>query len=473
MKKLFSYLFAIIIAFVAAACTAENPVLQIEGGKVKGVLSETESVYVYRGIPYAAPPVGDLRWKAPHAVRPWEGVFIADKFGNPCYQAAHKEGDFYSKEFFFNGDPPLSEDCLCLNVWTPSPGKLQEKLPVALWVHGGAYVAGWGHEPEMDGEAWAKKGVILVTFNYRLGIFGFLAHPELSIENPDHVSGNYGTLDQIAALRWIKSNIAQFGGDPENITVFGQSAGANSIKQLVTSPLSKDMISKAIIMSGGGVSTQNTIMASADLKDAEVRGKEILDWGGFKDLTKMRKASTEEIFGAVRAYGDSIKQWVRFGPVIDGHVLSMSFNDAAFSGKIADVPYMIGFTMDDIIPLAKTEEIAAFCDLREAQGGNCYAYQFARPLPGDKSGAFHSSELWFVFNTLSRSWRPFTKGDQALSDVMTDAWTNFAKYGHPNGESQGGWSAYTKENPRFMIFKLDGDDNEASEMGEPLPRSVE
>jgi para-nitrobenzyl esterase len=280
-------------------------------------------------------------------------------------------------------------------------------------------------------------------------------------------------MDQIAALKWIKSNIAQFGGDPENITVFGQSAGANSIKQLVTSPLSKDMIAKAIIMSGGGVSKQQTIMSTAALKEAEGLGRTVMDWGGFDDLTKMRQASTPEVFGALRAYSDSIKQWVRFGPVIDGQVLNTSFNDAAFAGKIADVPYMIGFTMDDIRPLARTEEIGALCDLRDAQGSKSYAYQFARPLPGDESGAFHSSELWFVFNTLDRSWRPFTDGDHALSEVMVDAWVNFAKHGDPNSALGGEWSAYTKKDPRFMIFKLDGDGNEASEMGQPLPPSAE
>jgi para-nitrobenzyl esterase len=474
MKNSFLYLItAIAIGF--GACTETNPVLQVDGGQLQGVATNTEGVYVYRGIPYAAPPVGSLRWKAPQAVLSWEGVKIAEKFGAPCYQAAHRAGEFYQKEFFFDGDPPYSEDCLCLNVWTPAAGKTGEKLPVALWVHGGAYVAGWGHEPEMDGEAWAKRGVILVTINYRLGIFGFLTHPQLSDESDENVSGNYGTLDQIEALKWVKNNIAQFGGDPANITVFGQRAGANSIKQLVSSPLSKDRVSKAIIMSGGGVSTQPSIMSSPTLNEAEERGKTIMDWGGFEGLPKMRQASSEEIFGALRAYGDSIKQWVRFGPVIDGYVIQKSFNDAAAEGSISDVPYMIGFTMDDIGPLAKTEEIEAFCNLREEQGtkGGCYAYQFARPLPGDEAGAFHSSELWFVFNTLSRSWRPFTQGDYVLSDVMTDAWVNFTKYGHPNGALGGEWTAFTKQNPHFMIFKLDTHGNEASEMGEPLPRSVE
>ena len=450
-----------------------NPILTVEGGQLQGVASGTEGVYVYRGIPFAAVPVGDRRWKAPQPVTPWEGIKTADKFCAPCYQAAHVEGDFYQKEFFFDGDPPYSEDCLGLNIWTPAPAEPDRKLPVAMWVHGGGYVAGWGFEPEMDGEAWAERGVILVTINYRLSVFGFLAHPELSAENSQKVSGNYGILDQIAALHWIKNNIAQFGGDPQNIMVFGQSAGANSIKQLVTSSLSKDMISKAVIQSGGGVSQDNSILRSIDLKAAEELGKTIMDFGALDNLDKMRAASTEEVFKTYRAYGDSLKQWVRLGPVIDGQVLTQSFNDAAYQGNISDIPYMIGFTRDDFSLFTNPEEIKAFCELREDQGGESFAYQFARPLPGDESGAFHSSELWFVFHTLDRSWRPFTDGDGALSQVMVDAWTNFAKSGDPNGTPDGNWTVYSRENPQFMIFKLDQNGQEASEMGQPLPAEVE
>ena len=450
-----------------------NPVLTIDGGQVQGIPSETEGVYVYKGIPFAAPPVGLLRWQAPQPVVSWEGVKIADKFCAPCYQAKHVEGDFYQKEFFFDGDPPYSEDCLALNIWTPAPAKMDEKLPVAMWVHGGGYVAGWGFEPEMDGEAWAERGVILVTINYRLGIFGFLAHPELSADNPDKVSGNYGILDQIAAITWIKNNIDQFGGDPNNIMIFGQSAGANSIKQLVTSDLSKDMVSKAVIMSGGGVNKDPSAMRTKDLKEAEQLGKTIMDFGGFDDLDKMRAASTEEVFNAYRAYGDSMKQWVRLGPVIDGSMLTQPFSEAAYQGEIADIPYMIGFTRDDFSSFTNSDEIKAFCELREEQGGQSFAYQFARPLPGDDSGAFHSSELWFVFNTLDRSWRPFTEGDVALSLVMVDAWTNFAKTGNPGAANENTWSAYEKANPEFMIFQLDENGQQASAMGQPLPSEVE
>lgn len=458
----------LILGMQSCGNTAEDSlIVSVEGGKLQGVASDTQGVYVYKCVPFAAPPVGDLRWKAPQPVVAWEGVKVADTFGNAAMQASHVEGDFYQKEFFFNGDAPYSEDCLFLNVWTNAPGKTDEKLPVAFWVHGGAYMSGWGFEPEMDGEAWAERGVVLVTINYRLGVFGFLAHPELSAEDPNHSSGNYGMLDQIAALKWVKNNIAQFGGDPNNIMIFGQSAGAASIKTLVTSPLSKDIPAKAVIMSGGGVS-EFSLMGNAPLANAEVKGKDLMDWAGYDTLEKMRAASAQDVYDMVGKYGAEKKTWVSFGPNIDGHALRQSFDKAAMAGEISDVPYMIGSTKEDIGPLAGKESLGKFCALREEAGKPAYAYQFARELPGDESGAFHSSELWYIFHTLQRSWRPFTPADYDLSRVMVDAWSNFAKHANPNGKSEGAWKAYTKTEPNYMLFKLAGE-KESSEMGQPLP----
>ncbi len=470
MNRFIACFIVSVITIGSVFCKEKNPVLSIEGGKVQGVKSETDGVMVYRGIPYAAAPTGELRWKAPQPVTPWKGVKVADKFGNAAYQATHVEGDFYQKEFFWQGDAPYSEDCLFLNVWTPNPGETDKKLPVAMWIHGGAYTSGWGFEPEMDGEAWAKRGVILVTINYRLGIFGFLAHPELTAENPNHVSGNYGTLDQIAALKWVVENISQFGGAPDNITIFGQSAGAASIQTLVTSPLSKEIPTKAIIQSGGGIS-ERPLMGNALLANAEENGKKIMDWAGCKSLQEMRAASTEDIYGVVQKYMAETQQYLSFSPVIDDYVLPETFSSAALAGRISDVSYMIGATMDDIGPLGADEAIGRFCITREEGGDKAFAYQFARPLPGDDAGAFHSSELWYTFNTLKRSWRPFIAGDYALSEVMADAWTNFAKNGDPNGNNDSKWTPYTKENPEYMIFKLEGE-KEASVMGEMLEPSV-
>jgi para-nitrobenzyl esterase len=460
------FIFFFLASIVITSCR-DNSILNIEGGQIQGVQSGTEGVTVYRGIPYAAAPVGDLRWKEPQPVTPWEGVKIADKFGNAAYQAAHQEGEFYQKEFFWEGDAPYSEDCLYLNVWAPDPGKKSKNLPVAMWIHGGGYMAGWSFEPEMDGEAWAERGVILVTINYRLGIFGFLAHPELSVESPHQVSGNYGILDQIAALKWIVNNISQFGGDPENITIFGQSAGAGSVQTLVASPLSKDIPAKAIIQSGGGIS-ERPIMRNMKLAEAEETGKTIMDWAGYEDLQQMRAASTEDIFSAFQNYMRETSQFMMLSPIIDDYVLSEDFSSAALGGRISDIPYMIGSTKDDMGGLGSGDAIGKFCISREEMNGKAYAYQFARPLPGDESGAFHSSELWYIFHTLKRSWRPFTEGDNDLSNVMVDAWTNFARSGDPNDANNEKWTPFTKENPNYMIFKLDEDGKEASAMGQPL-----
>jgi para-nitrobenzyl esterase len=467
MRKLFLSFLTIVTSLILAAFCEKDMVLNIDGGKIQGVRSDIKNVAVYRGIPYAEPPVGDMRWKEPQPVKPWEGIRVADKFGNAAYQAAHVDGDFYKKEFFWQGDPPFSEDCLYLNVWTPAPGKTGKKLPVAMWIHGGAYYAGWGFEPEFDGEAWAEKGIVLVTINYRLGLFGFLAHPALSAESPHHVSGNYGILDQIAALKWIVRNISQFGGDPDNITVFGQSAGAFSVQTLVTSPLSKDIPSGAIIQSGGGIG-EMPLMRNAPLTEVENNGKKLMDWAGYTDLEKMRSASAVDIFNLSQKYMQEARQFVFFTPTIDKYVLFESFSDAALAGRISDIPYMIGGTKNDIGPLGGCEVIGRFCLSRQENGGKAFAYQFARSLPGDSAGAFHSSELWYVFNTLKRSWRPFENGDYELSNRMVEAWTNFARTGDPNSRKHETWLPYTKENPGFMIFNLEGGEAVAK-MEQPLP----
>ena len=202
MKK--TILLLSVLALFACTSKPASPVLTIEGGQVQGVLCDNPGVYAYKGIPYAAPPIGELRWKAPQPVVPWKGVLMADSFGHPGYQAVHYPGG-YTTEWGYGDEAPYSEDCLYLNVYTKAPGQVDKKLPVALWIHGGGYREGWGSEPEFDGQEWASKDVVLVTFNYRLGVFGFLTHPELSAESPDGVSGNYGILDQIEALNWIQT----------------------------------------------------------------------------------------------------------------------------------------------------------------------------------------------------------------------------------------------------------------------------
>ena len=279
-----------------------------------------------------------------------------------------------------------------------------------------------------SGKVWAEKGVVLVTINYRLGVFGFLVHPLLTEESPHHVSGNYGLLDQIAALKWVHANIAAFGGDPDNITILGQSAGAGSVKALVSSPLTGDLVKKAIIQSGGGVNrvpTGRTSVPQGGSSPLDFVGKatkELFDWAGYDTLEKMRGASTEAIFTLPNRYAAETGTPFRLSarPVVDGYVSTESFDEAAQEGRIKDIPYMIGYTRDD---MGDPEEgIRRFCDLRNAAGKPVYAYQFAHALPDDEAGshdmkgAFHSSELWFMFKSLEHSDRPFTQADYDLAE---------------------------------------------------------
>ena len=327
---------------------AQNPVVKVEGGLLQGIPSAASEITVFKGIPYAAPPVGELRWKRPQPVVKWDGVKVADTFSNICWQPGNAVGTFYGNEFYWKEQTVQSEDCLYLNIWTPTNavGQPDRKLPVAFWVHGGAYFNGYGHEITMDGDAWASRGVILVTINYRLGIFGFLAHPELSAESADGTSGNYGTYDQVAALKWVYENIAQFGGDPKNITVLGQSAGAASIKNLVSSPLSKGMIKNAVIQSGGGIGA----FGSSDngQQEAEATGKTFMKKFNCRTLKDMRAVPAEELLRVFKAEGMGL-----FRPHIDGILLTESFDDAARNQHLADANYMIGCTLDDIRPMGK------------------------------------------------------------------------------------------------------------------------
>ena len=365
-----------------AACTAKLPVVKVEGGLLQGVPSEDPSVIVFKGIPYAAPPVGELRMQPPQDVIPWEGVRECSAFSAIAPQPGNAPGTFYGEEFYWMPQPEQSEDCLYLNIWAPAKavGKKGAALPVAMWIHGGAFVNGYGFEVSMDGDKWAQKDVILVTINYRLG---------------ENAAGNLNILDQIKALEWINKNIAQFGGDPSNVTIFGQSAGGMSVRTLLISPLAKGLFAKAIIQSGGGMGL------------------------------------------------DQLGSILTSAPQVDGNVVPEPFDKAVMDGTIADIPIMTGYTSDDL-PFFKEESVGAFCALRDSLGtAPVYEYEFTRDLPGEDKdvpdnlpGAFHSAELWYVFGTLGRSWRPFTDEDYALSEEIVSAWTDFCKTGSP------GWPEY-------------------------------
>lgn len=417
-------------------------------GIVEGV--DLGAYRVFWGIPYAKPPVGQLRWRPPQPPEPWEGVYHAGHMPHRSMQETDRPMEFYDREFYDEPayQTPVSEDSLYLNIWTPrdSQGK---QLPVALWIHGGAFMGGFGHEKEFDGAGYCRRGVILVTINYRLGVMGFLAHPWLSRESEDGVSGNYGILDQIAALQWVRDNIAALGGDPDRITVFGQSAGCMSVQTLISSPLTRGMISGAILQSGVGLSHDHP------LAKAEQEGEELARNAGVNSLEELRRLPFEALMaaaGPILMRGFASME-LMFTPVIDGLVLTEGYNSCLDQGRIHPIPYLVGSTKNDIAvdpqQLAQGDRgkvyqgCDRFCQALLDNGRQpAYRYYFVRQLPGDDAGAFHSSELWYTFGTYGRCWRPFGAQDEALSEQMMDYWANFMKTGDPNGPGLPRWEGY-------------------------------
>lgn len=428
-------------------------------GTVRGV-AEGEAV-VYKGIPYAKPPVGALRFCPPQEMEPWAGVLCADTFPNRNYMPVSDGTDFYDREFYSDSryETPYSEDCLYLNIWCP---KAQDDrlLPVAFWIHGGGFDHGYGHEMEFDGEAYSKRGVLLVTVNYRVGVLGFLAHPWLSGESKEGISGNYGLLDQIFALKWVKENIEAFGGDPDNITVFGQSAGSISTQILTASPLTGSWIAKAILQSG--ISFHNGILSHLQLSEAEKIGTEYTRFCGITSLEELRRSDPKILLEKQIAFGRLHPEYgLCFTPNADGVLLKGDLETQTENGKIKDIPYMIGSTKDDLWvneemkirgekgPLYDSIQAWSKC-LAEQGRKPPYVYYFTRNLPGDPAGAFHSSELWYTFGTLRRCWRPMDREDELLSGRMLDAWTNFMKNGNPGGS----WDPYD----HVQIFDVPGEE---------------
>ncbi len=432
----------------------------VRQGRVRGVGKEGYTVFM--GIPYAAPPVGDLRFCAPKEAACWEGVYDADHFGKTCWQKREDKGSFYEREFYHVPayQTGMDEDCLYLNIWTPAK-TIEERLPVAFWVHGGAFDHGTGHEMEFDGAGYAKRGVILVSINYRVGVLGFLAHPWLSAEDKDGVSGNYGILDQIAALKWVRENIGAFGGDAHNITVFGQSAGAMSVQTLISSPLTEDWIAKAIMQSGGGY--EGPFQQDRVLARAEEIGQQFVGFCGVKSLKELREMEPLALLQKQNAFISQQKGFMlAFAPNIDGILLEKGYNACVEEGLIKDIPYMIGSTLNDItvdpkeLSLGKRgplyEGCVRFSRMLEKLGRQgAYVYDFRRQLPGgDGAGAFHSSELWYMFGTYPRCWRPFSQEDEKLSGQMLDAWTGFMKNGHPGN----GWEPCSGEQAYVQGFDV-------------------
>ena len=416
-------------------------------GRVKGLDRGDHRVFL--GIPYAQPPVGALRWHRPLPPLPWDGTYNADRFPPQSMSAGYAD-PLFQKEFY---DDPVyitacSEDSLYLNIWTPA-ADASEGLPVAFWIHGGAFLGGCGHEKEFDGAAYCRRGVILVTVNYRVGPFGFLAHPWLSeeagAEGGPAVSGNYGTLDQIAALRWVRENIAAFGGDPERITVFGQSAGGMSTQTLLTSPLTAGMFRGAILQSCLGLEYDH------DLASAEALGIRFAESAGARNLKELRALPPDKVLSLslpLTLEGFATDR-LPYTPVLDGWVLTRGFDEAMENGSTHAVPTIAGSTLNDIRtdPKAISEgdrgivysRSFAWAQAQRRHGRPAWCYDFVHQLPGDNAGAFHSSELWYMFGTLDRCWRPWTAQDRVLSERMLDYWTNFIKTGDPNGPGLPFW----------------------------------
>ena len=444
---------------------------RIASGPVKGTAGEESGIAVFKGIPFAAPPVGELRWKAPVPPERWLDVRDCKEFAPVCPQSDFEPESFYYREFYsVLAATPMSEDCLYLNVWTPAK-TAGDKLPVLFWIHGGGFVHGAGSEFVFDGEAIAKNGVILVTFNYRLGVLGFLSHPELSLESPTKSSGNYGLLDQVAALDWTRKNIAAFGGDPDKITIFGQSAGAMSVQVLLTSPLTRGMIAGAIAQSGGGL---NTLGRMQGLKDAEANGKKWMKAAGWDSLRTLRQKTTDELFASLeKLKADQPSRNFGFRPVLDGYLSVEEPTQVLNKGTPPAVPLLLGSLADEGNSLGGTRAItlsmaagsrALATIWTDRTGCPVFHYHFDRKAPGDERGAFHSAELWYLFGTQAKAWRPWEPIDSTLSCYMTGYWTQFAKYGDPNGEDLPKWPAFTPESPLSMRigektepFRLDSD----------------
>ena len=402
-------------------------------GQVQGVQGRVPGTAAYKGIRYATAG----RWEYPVQVKHWEGVYDATNYGNCSYQprAFYNEEDvpekaFYYTEFRKGETYTYSEDCLFLNVFTPDNAKAGDKLPVLIYIHGGGFTGGCGHEKHFDGPVWPTKGVIGVTLNYRLGPLGFLCLPELKQEAG--ITGNYGLFDQLTAIRWVKDNIASFGGDPENMTVMGQSAGAMSVQQHCLSPLSEGLFQRAVMSSGGGVSK---------LMSAQVPEKSydfwhaVMEATGCKTLEQFRAVPAEKLF----ATWQNLKKSMKGGqpsPCLDGKLVVGSGSDILKQKRHHKISYMCGSTSEDVMPPIIYAMGKDWCAAQEKPS---YAWFFDRKLPGDDNGAWHSSDLWYWFGTLENCWRPMTLKDHTLTNQMTDYLTNFCKYGDPNGAGLTAW----------------------------------
>lgn len=415
-------------------------ILSTPCGQLRGTAGRAAGTVAYKGIRYATAG----RWEYPKQVTGWDGIYDATKYGNCCYQprSFYDESKNIKKAFYYNefrkGETyTYSEDCLFLNIFTHADAKEGDALPVLIFIHGGGFTGGCGHEKHFDGPVWPTKGVIGVTLNYRLGPLGFLCLPELKEEAGK--CGNYGLYDQFTAINWVKDNISSFGGDPHNITIMGQSAGAMSVQQLCISTSTDGLFHKAVMSSGGGVSK---FMPSIPAERNYNFWQTVMRNSGCEDLDAFRSLSPEKLFEAWQLTKKEVKGGAMAAfPCIDGDLIKEKGTDAFKANHHKKIPYLCGSTSEDVGVPVIYSMANKWCSSQEIAS---YTWFFDRRLPGDNNGAWHSSDLWYWFGTLENSWRPMTEKDFTLSDQMTDYLTNFAKSGDPNGDNLPRWESAGK-----------------------------
>ncbi|HEV2424367.1 MAG TPA: carboxylesterase family protein [Terriglobia bacterium] len=466
------------ILLLGATATGSNSPVRIDTGLISGITESGATAYL--GIPFAAPPVGDLRWRPPQPAAHWKGVRAADHFGASCMQDEAGSRLPWTKEFMTQG--PISEDCLFLNVWTAAKPP-REKQAVMVFIYGGGFSEGSTVCTVYNGAALATKGVVVVSMNYRIGALGFLVYPELTKESEHHSSGNYGLLDQIAALHWVQRNIAAFGGDPSRVTIFGQSAGAISVEDLMRSPLAKGLFARAIAESGPGLFPENLMGGADTLEKREQQGVKYAEAKGAHSLADLRAMPAGDFFkhtpGAPGVGGPVTDGWVlpavrpprevplivgmvtgdtafssMFGPqapaTVDGY---KSVAQKVYGDRAAAFLQLYAVEKDSDVPAAKAASqvdrtrvaLDMWCVTQAKRSGTVYTYYFDHPIPWPahpEFGAFHSAELPYIFETLKVMDRPWTPEDFKLSQVMSSYWSNFAKTGDPNGPGLPPWPAY-------------------------------
>lgn len=415
-------------------------------GKIKGIKCK-EGLIAFKGIRYATAN----RFDYPKQVTHWEGTYDASKYGNCCYQPRSFYDEeknlkkyFYYNEFRKNETYTYSEDCLFLNIWVNENANITDKLPVIVYIHGGGFTGGCGHEKHFDNPSWPSKDVIAVTINYRLGPLGFLCFEKQNKELGH--TGNYGLYDQLEALKWIKNNIESFGGDSNNITIMGQSAGAMSVQQLCMSPLTKDYVHKAVMSSGGGV---NKILKTKPACDYFKLSNKIMELTSCSSMEELINLDITKLF---EAYNIAKKDYFAIActPVIDNILIIDEPSKLKKENNYLKIPYMIGSNSEDLAAPFMHTMAKKWC---KNQMVDSYCYLFAHQLPGDDNGAWHSSDLWYFFNTLENCWRPITKVDQDLAELMVTYLTNFAKTGNPNSNNLPKWNKSNGKEKLVMVLE--------------------